>query len=289
MSSAKKIACAGTNALLIVLLMLATTAHAQSRLTAGKETLIFSEWDGPALKVHTYIPAAGTENAPLMIVMHGTRRNADDYRDQWIPVADKLGLIIAAPEFDAKRFPGSSGYNLGGATPQNPAGTAFKAIEPLFDNLRSRFALVRENYYIYGHSAGGQFVHRFVFANPKARIVRAFAANAGWYTMLSKTTPYPYGLKDAPFPKDTQKNAFNAPLVILLGDADTERGSNLRVTPQADAQGYNRLQRGLIFYSHAATSARQKKLSFGWRLSIVPETGHQNSKMAWGVAPFIEQ
>ena len=52
------------------------------------------------------------------------------------------------------------------------------AIEPLFDHARARFGMEADAYSIYGHSAGAQFVHRFLFHVPDARVARAVAANA---------------------------------------------------------------------------------------------------------------
>jgi hypothetical protein len=54
-----------------------------------------------------------------------------------------------------------------------------------------------EGYYLYGHSAGAQFVHRhlaFICAggNP-LRVIRAVAANAGFYTEPTFEVPFPFG------------------------------------------------------------------------------------------------
>jgi len=263
---------------------------AVAELPEGSSDYTFADWDGTPLRIYTYRPANVAADQPIMIVMHGVERDADRYRDEWIAVADKTGLIIAAPEFTEKKFPKSANYNLGGLgkrQSENGIASAFDAIEPLFDDLRQRTGSPRQKYYIYGHSAGAQFVHRFVFAKPDARIETAFAANAGWYTMLQDDLSYPYGLNGSGLPESTIANALSAPLVVLLGDADTKTGGNLRSTSEADAQGKNRLERGLNFFRASASLADQQQLPFVWKLAIVPGAGHQNHKMAWGVRDFL--
>jgi hypothetical protein len=54
-------------------------------------------------------PAAGGElstgrhahgpDDPVVIVQHGMLRNGDDYRDFWIPAAEKHNILIVAPTF----------------------------------------------------------------------------------------------------------------------------------------------------------------------------------------------
>lgn len=276
-------------AFLLAAITLLAASPLRAEVPVGSSQYSFTGWAGPDLNIHTYRPVAASADAPIMIVMHGANRDPARYRDEWVPVADALGLIIAAPEFDKARFAKSAKYNLGSMAQDgwpNPV-SAFSAIEPLFDDLKVRLGSAQERYYIYGHSAGAQFVHRFLFANPDARVKMAFAANAGWYTMLSRGVEFPYGLKGSDFPGSPHKTALSAPLVVLLGDRDTDRGGQLRTTPEADAQGFNRLQRGLLFFSHAATSAAQQDTKFAWRLSIVPGAGHSNGKMAWGVKDYI--
>src|SRR5271155_4121645 len=46
-----------------------------------------------------------------------------------------------------------------------------------------QFQFTSKTYYLYGHSAGGQFAHRLVLFMPNARYQRVVAANPGYYTM----------------------------------------------------------------------------------------------------------
>ena len=52
--------------------------------------------------------------------------------------------------------------------------------------------------YLYGHSGGGQFVHRYMMFGRAERIVRAVAANSGWYRMPDPDTRFPCGLLGTP-------------------------------------------------------------------------------------------
>ena len=45
--------------------------------------------------------------------MHGRKRNAEEYRDQWIEAAKDLNLLVVVPEFSEKNFPEVWGFNYG--------------------------------------------------------------------------------------------------------------------------------------------------------------------------------
>jgi len=92
-----------------------------------------------------------------------------------------------APEFSASDFPGSAGYMQGGMYDENGEEQPMEAwtfflIDPMivdFHNLfRSNDGLID----LWGHSAGGQFVHRFMLFKGSQWVDRAIAANSGWYT-----------------------------------------------------------------------------------------------------------
>ena len=47
---------------------------------------------------------------PVVIVQHGVR-NGDEYRDFWVPAADKHKLLIVALTFSNEIWPGVESYN----------------------------------------------------------------------------------------------------------------------------------------------------------------------------------
>ena len=254
---------------------------------------VFSGWEGPALRVWYQLPEQVRAETPVVIVMHGVNRDADRYRDEWSDLARHHGFIVVVPEFGATDFPGSRSYNTGYFT--NPDGSlrprklwSFAAIEPLFDEVRQRFGTAVPRYTIFGHSAGAQFVHRYVMFMPEARIEQAVAANAGWYTMPELATEFPYGLAGAPVNEGSLRAALGKPLTVLLGTADTDLlDPDLRKTPEANRQGPHRYARGLQFFRQGQASAARMGIPFGWRLETVADIGHSNGRMANYAAQLI--
>jgi poly(3-hydroxybutyrate) depolymerase len=254
---------------------------------------VFTAWDGPALPVFYQLPDQITATTPVVFVMHGVNRDADRYRDEWAALARRYGFIAVVPQFASADFPGSLGYNTGYFTEENgtsrPRGLwSFSAIEPLFDDARRRFGTRVTRYSIYGHSAGAQFVHRFVLFMSEARIERAVAANAGWYTMPDRAIGFPYGLADTPVTAEDLNAALAKPLTVLLGTADTDRSdTDLRKTPEADAQGPHRYARGQSFFARGQAAATASDVPFGWQLERVPGIAHSNAGMAQAAAALI--
>lgn len=254
---------------------------------------VFTDWDGPDLPVYYHLPDRVTRDTPVVFVMHGVKRDADRYRDEWAALARQHGFIVIVPEFGQADFPGSRGYNTGyfsgeNGTPRPRALWSFAAIEPLFDDVRERFGTGATRYSIYGHSAGAQFVHRFVLFMPETRIDQAIAANAGWYTMPDPAIEFPYGVEEAPVDDAALKAALGKRLTVLLGTADTDRSDpNLRKTPEADAQGPHRFARGQQFFAEGEKAAAARGVPFGWKLATVPDVGHSNGKMAKAAAPLL--
>ena len=68
---------------------------------------------------------------------------------------------------------------------------SFGVIERVFDCVKNALGLNAESYGFYGHSAGSQFVHRFLYFMPENRAHLIVAANAGWYTMPTFEQVFP--------------------------------------------------------------------------------------------------
>jgi len=260
---------------------------------AGSGQFTFAGWAGPELPVYYQLPDRVSADTPVVFVMHGVNRDADRYRDEWGALARKHGFIAIVPQFGQADFPGSRGYNTGYFTDEAGAlrpraKWSFAAIEPLFDDVRKRFGTKVERYSIYGHSAGAQFVHRYVLFMPEARLEKAIAANAGWYTMPDRSIAFPYGLGATPVGEAALAAALGKPLTVLLGTADTDRSDpDLRKTPQADAQGPHRYARGQAFFARSEAAAAASGVPFGWTLQHVPGIAHSNAGMAEAAAALI--
>ncbi len=245
----------------------------------------FAGWAGPALPVWTYTPDIADTGLPLVIVMHGQRRNASEYRDQWIEAARTHRFAIAAPEFARTDFPAASHYNLGNREDAEgravaPSLWSFSAIEPLFDAARARLGLTCETYAIYGHSAGAQFVHRYLAFTAAPRVHAAVSANAGWYTRPDFDIAWPFGLGGTGLGDADLARWLARPMTVLLGSADTAQTGSLNQTPEAMAQGPHRLARGRSFMEAGLTAAETLGSALNWRLGYVPGVGHNNSLMA---------
>lgn len=239
---------------------------------------------GRSLPVWYYLPPDAAPDTPVLFVMHGVNRNADQYRDNWVPHAARHRLLIVAPEFAADAFPGDGGYALG----RQEQGAAFTFIEPVFDAVKAATGNTSERYHMFGHSAGAQFTHRYVFFMPQARLDKAVAANAGWYTMPDLETGYPYGLKGTPVGENALRQLLQRPLLVLLGADDTDPNHvHLRRTPEAMAQGEHRLARGQTFFEMAGRQAAALGVELGWKLVTAPGVAHDNARVAEHALAFL--
>lgn len=243
------------------------------------------EQAGRTVRVWHYAPAGLRADAPVLIVMHGVGRNGEDYLNDWVPAAEAKRFLLVVPEFSKADFPGEQGYIYGNTVDE--AGRArpraewsFAMIEPVFDAVRARLGNTSATYRLYGHSAGAQFVQRFLYFIPEARVSRAVAANAGWYMLPDLDTAFPYGLKGTPVTAAARDAALARPLTILLGEADTDaQHRSLRHTPEADAQGPHRFARGQSFFRLARDLATRSTRPFHWSLATAPGVAHSNRDM----------
>jgi len=230
---------------------------------------------------------------PILFVMHGKLRNAAVYRDNWIDIADKYGVLVVAPEFTEESFPGARGYNLGGmfdenGNPVEEAYWAYSLIEPIFDQVVQMTESQQSRYELFGHSAGAQFTHRFFLFKDGLRTNHVVSANAGWYTMPDFEMQFPYGLRNTAVDEELLKNRLQSRLLIQLGEEDKDpKHKYLRTTPEAMQQGAQRFERGHSFINRAQKSAQHYGVACKWSLRTVPDVGHENAKMAMDIAEYL--
>jgi pimeloyl-ACP methyl ester carboxylesterase len=159
----------------------------------------------------------------------------------------------------------------------------------IFEVARGALELDTQSYDLFGHSAGGQILHRFALFHASSRADRILAANSGWYTLPDFETAFPYGLKDTGMAADEIRKALQSRLVVFLGELDDEnetRGS-LRETPEADRQGPGRLERGRYFFASAQNLAAELDTEMKWTIEVVPGVGHEYRRMADAAAEYL--
>ena len=120
-----------------------------------------------SLRLHSARPERFDANTPVLFVHHGVARNGRDYRDYWAELVDTAGVLAISLEFPEATFPEYLWYNFGNL--HDAAGVAnpreqwsFGIVPRLFDALRTQGVTACERYGLFGHSAGGQFVHRML-------------------------------------------------------------------------------------------------------------------------------
>ena len=275
------------SALSLLCCLVAPFAEAVDSLSTGKGSFIFRDEAGRPEKPITvwyYRPAALKPTTQVIFVMHGVQRNGEEYRDRWVRHAEKHDFLLVVPEFSEQFFPKDE-YQFGNVTDPKVNRWSFSVIEHLFDALRSSESLKTEKYSIYGHSAGAQFVHRYMLFMPSPRVEVAVSANAGSYTMptypSSSQSVFPWSLDKNIVNEDRLKSVFARRLIVMLGEDDTDQNHrNLPKAPQAMAQGKHRLERGRNFHQVGQDQAAVLKAPFNWELVTVQGVAHSDTGMA---------
>jgi poly(3-hydroxybutyrate) depolymerase len=238
------------------------------------------------IEVFTHRPEGFSPRSPILLVMHGRNRNGEEYRDWFSPPADRYGFLAVAPNFTEAQYAHPHEYNYGNMV--RPDGTWTPrnewidvVVEAVFEEAVRRSGSARRDYAIFGHSAGGQLVHRMATLAWPARCVRAVCANAGSYMMPTAEERYPFGLLGTHVDDAALKTFFSRDLLVLLGDADNDPGHyQLPTEPEAMRQGPHRFARGHRYMEVARREASRLGVPLAWRLAVAPGVAHVAQEMA---------
>lgn len=252
------------------------------------------DWELPGLPGRRIIlrsarPRHCTPATPILFVHHGVLRNGDDYRNHWLPLVDEADLLVIAPEFPNESFPAAATYNFGniaGGTPRSA--WSFTTDPTIFDLLRAQGLTTRERYGMWGHSAGGQFVHRALSLGLRTRVAAAVTANAGTYSWPDLATPYPYGLGDTGLTEPDLKAFLEFRLTVMAGTADIDATSeHFPKDPPAMAQGPTRHARAHNYIAAARAKAEALATRCAWTIVDVPGVDHDGQRMSVAAAPIL--
>jgi hypothetical protein len=287
---------------------------------------------GKSAKIYRTYPLNEKNEAieRALIAVHGSSRDADSYFATAVAAAQIAGALdntmVIAPRFGAKQGAGcvdkldpdeiswtcggGEDWRGGGAAASTPDATTFGLIDDLLRKLARRDVFPNLRVIVVsGHSAGGQFVSRYVaasrigkdlgvpvkyvIANPSAYLYlddTRLAAGASCtekdgctgefrrYTEGRNCTTYNqwrYGLEkktgyaSGMSDDDLRRRLIERDVTYLLSEFDTLPVYGFDSSCPAMAQGPTRLARGLIYWNYL-----RSKYSAQHKLMVVPACGH---------------
>jgi hypothetical protein len=231
----------------------------------------------------------------VVFTMHGSGRNAISARDRIVPYADQYNALLVSPEFSKQYYPDADDYNRGFVKDGGGTGDlrprsdwAFLTIEEIFDIVLEEIPSAPSTYSIQGNSGAGQFISRFAWLIPEARLDVAAGSNSGWYTLPDRNEPYPDGIADIDITDAEIENALARKVVTTIGELDTDPNSyQLKHNEWTDAQGNNRYERALFYQDYMQEYAANKGYAFNWDLRVVENVGHPAELMAHATAGAV--
>lgn len=238
-------------------------------------------------------PRHWTPQTPVLFVHHGVNRNGADYRDYWRPLVDEADLLVIAPEFPLAGFPGAAWYNFGNrsdahGTPNPVAQWTYGVDEAVFARLQAAGLTAQRGYGVWGHSAGGQYVHRMISLGLRSKVLAAVSANAGTYAMPDLEIAYPFGLGGTGLNTDDLRRLLDFRLTVMVGTADIDSTApHFPKEAAAMRQGATRYARAHTYIATARAQAAALGQTCAWTIIDVPGVAHDGNRMSVAAAPML--
>jgi poly(3-hydroxybutyrate) depolymerase len=248
-----------------------------------------------------YLPRRAPKG--ILVIAHGSseeesageadiRKLAETFLRRWVRFADEHGLIAVAPLFDHTfgswiREPGIALGGYRGLAGKEIGADEF--VDRIVEQYRAQLD-GEERFYLYGHSAGGQFAGRYAVRHPdhlKALVLSA----PGRYAFPDPQAPWPYGQKETTVrtgpqgvsqtirpDRDGWRRAAALPITVVVGSVDTE--------PQPVRPAHVGTTR--VGYAHQWVDAMTLLAPAGQsriRLIVVPRVGHSSA----GLTPACQR
>lgn len=248
--------------------------------------------DRPLL-LHSAVPRQYDERTPLLFVHHGVGRNGADYRDYWLSAVDDARILVIAVEFSEACFPEYLWYHFGNlhdedGKPNPREQWTYGVDERLFATLQAQGVTRRRSYGVFGHSAGGQFVHRMLSFGYREHVAVAISANAGTYAMPDLDTPWPFGLGEVGLDRAALQALLAFRITVMAGTRDVETtGRFFPRGPRSMRQGATRYERAHNYLRAGRAAAAAIGTECAWTLIDVPDVGHDGRRMSAAAAPIV--
>ena len=246
----------------------------------------------------TYMPNNATTELEILVLVHGTppkqeteESDARIYINEWLSFADQNEFLLIAPVFTQEDFSSREGdHALSGY--RGLFGREIGADEWVLRLTRAHqlaLGLEAEPFHIYGHSAGGQFVARFLVTHPD-EIETAVITAAATYPQPTKEVAWPFGMGelhstiewdadtiravDIVPDEQTWLAATQVPLTVIVGLEDR---ADLPIELIPGQNGWNRFTIARNWVQAMAAFAAERGIESRFTIWIIPGEGHSMS------------
>jgi poly(3-hydroxybutyrate) depolymerase len=189
--------------------------------TRGKTPIFASQYD-QRLGYCLYVPDGLDDRAPLLVMQHGTERNASLYRDHMVAFADEHKVVVLAPLFPAGIIDPEDLHNFKFIEYR---GIRYdEALLAIVDEVSQRYPIESERFYLHGFSGGAQFAHRFLYLHPE-RLAGISIGAPGRITQLDDRLPWWLGTADFErhFGRSIDVDALRrVPVLMVVGGNDVD-------------------------------------------------------------------
>lgn len=252
----------------------------------------YAYWGKPDVELFYITPKKIDKDTKLLFVIHGNRRNAKDYISAWLPYVKNKNVILVAPRFDKRNF--RYFFLLESANPSGVINIDSNdyintSISSFFNFFKSKFSLSTNKYMMFGHSAGAQFVHRYMLFGNDQRISNTVIANAGWYTFLNGAN-FPYGINNSPIDiSETNLRWFMSNRSSLLIGSNDISLENVNSSKGARNQGGTRVDRANNYFNVLIDIAEKENIPLRWTYKVIDGVGHDYKEMTAEAANILLQ
>lgn len=219
-----------------------------------------------------------SKTAKVLVLVHGIARNAELIIRTFWKTAKDQNLILVAPLFDRENC---TDYQRLGRNGKGPR--ADLSLKCILHDVAARTGWQGKRAAFFGHSAGAQFVHRYMFAHPQTVACAALSA-AGWYTFPSNKV-FPRGIQPTRKLPDLHfepSRFLRIPTAVFVGLEDVIRDETLNAGPALDRQqGVNRLERARNWVRAMQVSAQRMNLPSRLELFELEKVGHDFEQAVW--------
>lgn len=258
-------------------LMLGLTAAALGASAFGRgigaagSKILEREYDD-APDSYLFVPQSRRLDSPLLVSVHGISRNAWELVSELADTAERRGAIILAPVFSDYRY---GDYQRLGR--RGRGARADRALQRLVTQASAELRLISSKFYLYGHSGGAQFAHRYAMAHPQDVAALGLSA-AGWYTLPDTDQPYPYGIRptsDSYGLTLDPREFLKVPACVFVGEDDISRDGAFNRSDKLDSmQGRNRLERAVHWVESMNRAARALGYNTAYSLHVLRGADH---------------